>query len=29
MARADGSIMHAEVRIGDSTVMLGDPADEA
>ena len=25
MARPDGTIMHAEVRIGDSPIMLGEP----
>jgi PhnB protein len=29
MARSDGRIMHAEVRIGDSMIMLGDAAEEA
>lgn len=26
--KEDGSIMHAEVRVGDTVVMLGDAADE-
>ena len=25
--RSDGSLMHAELRIGDSTVMMGEPKD--
>jgi len=28
MARADGSIGHAEVRIGDSVIMLSDARDQ-
>lgn len=28
MTRADGSIGHAEVRIGDSVIMLGDARDQ-
>jgi uncharacterized glyoxalase superfamily protein PhnB len=28
MARPDGAIMHAEVRIGDSFLMLGDPVGQ-
>ena len=28
MARPDGTIMHAQVRIGDSIVMMGEPVGE-
>lgn len=28
MTRPDGAIMHAEVRIGDSPIMLGEPAGQ-
>jgi PhnB protein len=27
MTRSDGSIMHAEVRIGDSRIMMGEPSE--
>ena len=29
MPRADGSIHHAEIKIGDSIVMMGEPAEPA
>ncbi len=28
MSRPDGTVMHAELRIGDSPLMLGEPRDE-